>query len=59
MEGEKCGGLYKLKEENSVRDGISRISLERSSSQGRASRKNAMGRESSQSVAGRRKGTFR
>ena len=30
--GKKCGGLYKLKEENSIRGGVSRISLERSSS---------------------------
>jgi len=32
IEGEKCGGLYKLKEENSVRGGVSRITLEGSSS---------------------------
>ena len=32
LKGEKCGGLYKLKEENSVRGGVSRISLEGSSS---------------------------
>ena len=28
LEGEKCGGLYKPKEENSVRGGVSTISLE-------------------------------
>ena len=28
LEGEKCGGLYKLKEGNSVRGGVSWISLE-------------------------------
>ena len=32
IEGEKRGGLYKLKEGNSVRDGLSRISLKGSSS---------------------------
>ena len=32
LEGEKCEGLYKLKEKNSVRGGVSRISLEGSSS---------------------------
>jgi len=32
LEGEKCGGLYKLKEGNSIRGGVSRISLEGSSS---------------------------
>jgi len=32
LEGEKCGGLYKLKEGNSVQDVILRISLEGSSS---------------------------
>jgi len=41
MEGEKCGGLYKMKEENSVRNGVSRISLKGSSSRGGASRKTA------------------
>ena len=32
LEGEKCGGLYKMKEENSIRGGVSMISLEGSSS---------------------------
>ena len=59
LEGEKCGGLYMLKEGNSVQDGVSRISLEGSSLQGGPSRKTATGRESGQSVAGRRKGAFR
>ena len=58
LEGEKCGGLYKLKEGNSVRGGVSKIILEGSSSRGGASRKTATGRESGQSVAGRRKGAF-
>jgi len=31
LEGEKCGGLYKLKEEISVRGKVSRINLEGSS----------------------------
>jgi len=42
LKEEKYEGLYKLKEENSVRDKISRISLEESSLRGGASRKNAM-----------------
>ena len=50
LEGEKCGGSYKLKERNSVRCGLSRISLEESSSRGRASRKTTTGCEPSQSV---------
>jgi len=41
LKEEKCGGLYKLKEENSVRGKVSRISLEESSSRGGASRKTA------------------
>ena len=32
LKGVKCGGLYKLKKENSVRDRVLRISLEGSSS---------------------------
>jgi len=32
LKEEKCGGLYKLKEGNSVRGGVSRINLEGSSS---------------------------
>ena len=51
LKGEKCGGLYKLKEENSVRGEVSYISLEESSSRGGASRKTATGREPGQSVA--------
>ena len=51
LEGEKCGGLYKLKEGNSVRSGVSGISLKRSSSRGGASRKIATGCEPGQSVA--------
>ena len=55
LEGEKCESLYKLKEENSVRGGVLRVSLEWSSSQGGASRKTAMGHELGQSVVKRRK----
>ena len=58
LEGEKCEGLYKLKEGNSVRGGVSRISLEWSSSQGGASKKIATGREPGQSVTGKRKGAL-
>jgi len=58
LEGEKCGGIYKLKEGNSVRYRVSWISLKGSSSRGRASRKTVTRRESGQSVAGRRKGAF-
>jgi len=58
MKGEKYGGLYKLKEKSSVRGRVSRISLEGSSSRGRASRKTAMGRELGQSVVGKRKGAL-
>ena len=56
LEGEKCGGLYKQKEGNSVRGGVSAISLKGSSSRGGASRKIATGREPDQNIAGRRKG---
>ena len=59
MKVEKCEGMYKLKEENLVRGGVSGISLEGSSSRGGASRKTAMGHESSQSVASKRKGAFK
>jgi len=45
LKGEKCGRLYKLKEENSVRGGVSRTSLEESSSRGEASRKTTTGHE--------------
>jgi len=58
LKGEKCGGLYKLKKENSVRGRVSRISLEGNSSRGRASRKTATGRKPDQSVVERRKGAF-
>jgi len=54
LEGEKFGGLYKLKERNSLRGGVSRISLKGSSSRGGASRKTATGREPDQSVAEKR-----
>ena len=50
--------IYKLKKENLVRGGVSRISLEESLSRGEASRKTATGRESGQSVGERRKGAF-
>jgi len=53
MERKKCGGLYKLKKENSVRGGVSKISLEESSSRGGASKKTATGREPNQSIAER------
>ena len=59
LKGEKCGGLYKLKEENSVRGGVSDISLEESSSHGGASRKTATGREPGQSVGRKRKAAFK
>ena len=58
LKGENSEWLYKLKEENSVRGGVSRISLEESSSRGGASRKTATGHELGQSVAGRRNGAF-
>ena len=51
--------LCKLKEGNSVRGRVSRISLEGSSSRGGDSRKSATGREQDQSVARKRKGAFR
>ena len=57
-EGEKYEGLYKLKETNSVRSGVSGIILEGNSSRGEDLRKTTMGREPGQSVAGRRKGAF-
>ena len=49
---------YKLKEENLVQDGVSRISLEGSSSRDGASREIAKGCEPGQSVAGKRKGAL-
>jgi len=45
LEGEKCEGLYKLKEGNSARSEVSRISLEGSSSRGGALRRNGAFRE--------------
>ena len=45
LKGEKCEEIYKLKEGNSVQDGVSMTSLERGSLRGRASRKTAMRRE--------------
>ena len=53
LKGEKCEELYKLKKENSVRGGVSGISLEGSSSRGEALRKTATGHEPGQSVARR------
>ena len=58
LKGEKRGGLYKLKEGNSVQGETLGISLKESSSQGEASRKTAMGREPGQSVAGKRNGAL-
>ena len=58
LEGEKREGLCKLKEGNSVRGGVSRISLEGSLSRGGALRKIATGHEPGQSVVGRRNGAF-
>ena len=40
LEGERCGGLYKLKKENSVRGGVFRDKLGKGSLRGGASRKN-------------------
>jgi len=54
LKGEKCEGIYKLKEENSVQGGVIMTSLEGSSSRGGASRKTVMGHESGESVAGKR-----
>ena len=50
LEREKCGGIYQLKEENSIRGGVSGISLVESLSRGRASRKTTTGHELDQSV---------
>ena len=47
-----------MKEGNSVRNKVSRINLEGSSSRGGASRKTTTGREPVQSVAGKRKGAL-
>ena len=58
LEREKCGGIYKLKEENSIQIGVSGISLEGSSSRGEALKKTAMGREQCQSVVRKKKGAF-
>jgi len=55
---EKCGDVYTLKEGNSVKSRVSMTSLKESSSRGAASRKIAMERELSQSVAGKRKCAF-
>ena len=46
--------LYKLKEQNSVRGGVLRISLEKSSSRGGTLKKTATVCEPGQSVMGRR-----
>ena len=58
LEGEKCGGLYKIKEGNSVRGGVSGISLEGSFSRGGVSRKTATGCELNKSVVKRRRGVL-
>ena len=58
LKGEKCGGIYKLKEGNSVQDEISMTSLEGISSRGGALRKAVTGRELGQSVARKRKGAY-
>ena len=55
LEGEKYKGIYKMKEENSVRGGVSGISLKGSLSRGGASRKTATGYELGQSVAKKKK----
>jgi len=55
LDGEKCGGLYKLKERNSVQCGVLGISLEGSSSRGGASKKTVTTREPDQSVVRRRR----
>ena len=54
LKREKCGGIYKLKKENSVQGGVSMTNLEGSSSRGGAPRKTTMGRELGQSVAGKK-----
>ena len=50
--------VIQVKEENTVRGGVSRISLEETSLRGGASRKTATRRESGQSVTERRKAAF-
>jgi len=45
LKEEKCGGIYKLKEGNSVQGGVSMTSMEGSSYRGRASRTTVTGRE--------------
>ena len=47
-----------MKEENSVRGGVLRISLKKNLSRGEAPRKTATGCEPGQNVAGRRNGAF-
>jgi len=49
---------YKLKEGNLVQGGVSRITLEGSSSRDGASRETATGCEPGQSVAGKKKGAL-
>jgi len=58
LKGEKYEGLYKRKEENSLRSRVSWISLEGSSSQGEASRKISTRHKHGQCVAERRNGAF-
>ena len=45
LEEENYGGIYKLKEGNSIRGGVSGISLEGSLSRGGASNKTVTGRD--------------
>ena len=59
LKEEKCGGLYKLKEGNSIRGRVSGISLKRSLSQGGASRKTGTGCEPGQSFTGMGGGALR
>jgi len=50
--------VIQAEKRNTIRGGVSRISLKGSSSRGGASKKTATGRDSGQSVAGRRKVAF-
>ena len=59
LKREKYGGLYKLKgKKNSIRDGVSRISLKGSSLRGGVSKKTVIGREPGQSVIEKRNSAF-
>ena len=55
LKGEKYGGIYKLKEENSIQNKVLMTSLKGSSSRGGASRKTATGYELDQSVTKKEK----